>query len=200
MARTGYNFRSTAAYVTDGSGESVINAEEAGSVSFVYPAGPDGSGYVSTTGLVYRNRSTGIDRRIAGAHYPNGTGTAEFKVDLPDGPGTYNVWVLMGDNSAGWNHQCVIKDGATTLTTLTGTTATARWLDTGGTATRTAANIAADTFDPLELTFSGGTAHFVLGNGVGTGSFLAQIAFEATGGGGSSSAPISLNYNRLRRA
>lgn len=193
MARTGYNFRGLSTYVTDGAGETGV-AEDGVDVAKVYSG--SGYGYVSLTNLNTRSRSAAIDRRIAGCHYPTGAATVEWKVDLPDGPGTYNVWILLGDNAAGWNHTCVVKDGATTLTTITGATATARWLDGAGTNNRTAANIAADTFDSIELTFSGATAHFVLGNGVATGSFLAHVAFELVSGGGSSIVPI---IQRIRR-
>ena len=180
MARTGYNFRGLSTYVTDGAGETGV-AEDGVDVAKVYSG--SGYGYVSLTGLNTRSRSAAIDRRIAGCHYP-GSGTIEWKVDLPDGPGTYNVWLLLGDNASGWNHQCVIKDGATTLTTITGTTATARWLDGAGTNNRTAANIAAGTFDSIELTFAGSTAHFELGGAAGSpNSFIAHVAFEIVPGG-----------------
>jgi hypothetical protein len=194
MARSGVNFRSTSGYVSDGSGETYQLAD-------IYPTTRGGLtfGYVSTTGVNPRDRNSGINRRIAGMHFIS-TGTPEWKLDLPNGAGTYNVWVLLGDNDAGWAHTCVIKDGGTTKATITASTATARWLDANGTNSRTAANIAADTFDPVSVTFSGTTASFVLGNGSGNNSTIAHIAVELSGGGGSSIAPISMNFNRLRRA
>lgn len=185
MARTGYNFRGLIAFTTDGAGETAVAEGSVGGPPHVYPDGPGGFGYVSTANVSVRSRSAALGTpKIAGCHYPTSAGTIEWKVDLPDGPGTYNVWLLLGDNAAGWNHRCVIKDGATTLTTITGTTATARWLDGAGTNTRTAADITAGTFDSIELTFAGSTAHFELGGAAGSpNSFIAHVAFELVPGG-----------------
>lgn len=195
MAWSGLNFRSTSGYVSNGTGETHVLVD-------TYPTTRSGLtfGYTSTTGLVQRDRSASIDRRIAGMHFGAAAGRT-FRFDLPSGAGTYRVRVLFGDNDAGWSHQCVIKDGAggSTLATITGTTSSgARWLDADGTTTITAANVAADAFGDIELTFTASLAEFVLGNGTNSPhSTIAHIALEPVAGG-SAIAAISHYYRMMQ--
>lgn len=185
MAWSGLNFRSTIAFVTDGSGETYVRVD-------TYPTTRGGLtfGYTSLTGLEFRDRSASLDRRIAGMHFGPAAGRT-FRFDLPGGAGTYRVRVLFGDNDIGWSHQCVIKDGAggSTLATITGTTSSARWLDADGTTSITAANVAADAFGDVELTFTASVAEFVFGNGSSSPhSTIAHIAVEAVSSGSTGTA------------
>lgn len=198
MAYVGINFRATAAYVTDAAGYTYTQTA-AGVDTYPTTRGGLTFGYVgSTTGLTTRDRSASNDPRVAGCHYvPSGSPgvSMTFQVDLPAGAGTYNVRVLMGDNASGWTHALDIKDGATTLASISSlTTATARWVDIDGTNTLTNANVAADAYGFEELTFAGSSATFVFGGLTGNNSFMACVEFEEVGGGGGSSNGAAAYY------
>lgn len=198
MAWSGLNFRASSSFVTDGSGYTYVLPTDSSGTS----RGGYTFGYVSTSGNDARDRSAALDARIAGMHFAPASRNA-FRWTLPSGAGTYNVRILMGDNDAGWSHQCVIKDGAggSTLATITGTASAARWVDTDGVTTITAANVASDAFGDIQLTFSNTVAEFQFGNGSSSPhSTIAHIALEFVSGGGSSIAAISHYYRMMRSA
>jgi len=113
----GFDFRSTATYVTDPSGDTYVLPSTA------YPTKSNGVtfGWVKTTLVYGRDRSKSVDPRLAGINFANNGSPATFYADLPS-PGTYNLSLALGD--AGWTEcwvQCQVQflDGSTVLDTLT---------------------------------------------------------------------------------
>lgn len=109
MTRVGYNFRATIGYVTDGSGETFVDESAYSSER--------GFGWFGTA--TARNRNTGWDRRLAACHFNNATSTY-WRLDLPNGPGSYRIWAGFFDlkfaNGANW----LLRDGTTTFKTISG--------------------------------------------------------------------------------
>lgn len=108
----GFNFRATSGYVTDGTNETYVLATDA------YPTTRNGStfGWSNTANMDHRDRSTSVDRRLAGINFC-ATATS-FRVDLPSAV-TFAISMAMGDNGSQQNFQTVIlKDNTTTLTTI----------------------------------------------------------------------------------
>src|SRR5208337_5520997 len=92
----GFDFRNTAAFVTDPSGDTYVLSSTA------YPTKGTGVtyGWVNTNPVSARDRNAKLDPRLAGIDFVyNGT-PATFYVDLPS-PGTYNLSLAMGDAGNG---------------------------------------------------------------------------------------------------
>lgn len=91
----GFDFRNTAGFVNDPAGNVVVLS------TTTYPAQANGLtfGWVNTSLVQARDRSTTVDPRLAGINFVNNGQPATFYVDLPS-PGTYKVSLAMGD--AGW--------------------------------------------------------------------------------------------------
>src|SRR5271166_513182 len=113
----GFDFRNTAAYVTDPPGDTYALATTA------YPTKGNGVtyGWLKTRLVQGRDRNAKLDPRLAGINLITNGSPATFYVDLPS-PGTYNLSLAMGD--AGYQQcwkQCQIQflDGGTVLATLT---------------------------------------------------------------------------------
>jgi uncharacterized membrane protein len=116
----GFDFRNTANFVIDPSGDTYILSSTA------YPTQRNGVtfGWVKTTLVTARDRSTTIDPQLAGINFANNGAPATFYVDLPS-PGTYNLSLALGD--AGYQQcwvQCQVQflDGNTVLATVSGGT------------------------------------------------------------------------------
>jgi uncharacterized membrane protein len=114
----GFDFRKTATYVTDPSGDTHVLPTTA------YPTKANGVtfGWVNTSLVQGRNRSTSVDPRLAGINFATNGTPATFYVDLPSA-GTYNLSLALGD--ARWPEctvQCEVQflDGSTVLATVTG--------------------------------------------------------------------------------
>ena len=91
----GINFRATGGYVADGPGETYCVAD-------AYPVTRGGATFgwtvLPSSG---RDRDSSQDRRLAGINQMlNGTGVAEFRLDLPQ-PGTYELRLAFGDTVHG---------------------------------------------------------------------------------------------------
>lgn len=124
---TGINFRATAGYVADGGAETYSLGE-------AYPVTRGGLtfGFSSSLAANARDRSTGVDRRLAGCVFQvNTAGTVSFRVDLPS-PGTYEIRLALGDANNAQNHRCLIHDDSTLLATIEADTLTGQWLDAQG--------------------------------------------------------------------
>jgi len=113
----GFDFRNAAGFVTDPPGDTYVLPTTA------YPSTVNGIsfGWVKTSLVQARDRSTTVDPRLAGINYANNGAPATFYVDLPSA-GTYSVSLAMGD--AGYTQcytQCQIQflDGNMVLFTLT---------------------------------------------------------------------------------
>jgi hypothetical protein len=108
----GFNFRSTSAYVTDGANETYV-------IGDVYPTTRNGVtfGWVGAVDWT-ANRSTSVDRRVAGVQGVWGLSGTYFRVDLP-ASGDFDLEVAMGDQGQGngpadWS----IQDTTTNLETV----------------------------------------------------------------------------------
>ncbi len=122
----GFDFRNTSTFVTDPSGDTYVGPTTA------YPTKNNGGtfGWVKTSLVQARDRSTAVDPRLAGINFANNGAPATFYVDLPSA-GTYNLSLALGD--AGYQQcwvQCQIQflDGSTVLATVTGGSVNARLL------------------------------------------------------------------------
>jgi len=114
----GFDFRNTAAFVTDPPGDTYVLSTTA------YPTTVNGVtfGWVKTALVQARDRNAKLDPRLAGINYVTNGSPATFYVDLPSA-GTYNLSLAMGD--AGYEQcytQCQLQflDGGTVLATVTG--------------------------------------------------------------------------------
>ncbi len=108
----GFNFRANLSYVDDVAPETHVVAD-------AYPTTRNGStfGWNATSSLSIRDRNSGIDRRLAGVHFPNTVRT--FTVDLPR-TGEFIVTSAMGDSasSAFVDHYAQFRDDATAFITI----------------------------------------------------------------------------------
>lgn len=126
----GINFRATAGYVTDGTNETYCLHTD------FYPVTRGGFtfGWEAAGGEVdSRDRSTGVDRRLAGLNKSLSTTAPDFRLDL-DATGDKIVHAAFGDQGfavpVGWD----LKDTTTTFQTNSGSTSAGnRWDDAGGT-------------------------------------------------------------------
>lgn len=176
MPWTGLNFRGNPGFAADPSGTTPVYVTDGVGTS----RGGQSFGYVSLSGLDYRDRSASLDGRIASFHFQPASGRV-FRWTLPNGAGTYKVRVLCGDNDAPWSHRVVIKDGAggTTLATISGSTSAGRWMDATGATGITAANVAADAFGDITLTFANTVVEFQFGDGSSNPhTFIAHVAVQ----------------------
>lgn len=57
-----------------------------------------------------RNDRTATDQRLGGYHVA-GSAAVRERIDLPDGPGTYKVWLALGDNNLANGAPVIIADG-----------------------------------------------------------------------------------------
>src|SRR5271165_2651919 len=92
-AQQGFDFRYTASFVTDPAGNTAVLPTTA------YPTHANGLtfGWANTYLVQGRDRSTGVDPRLAGINVATNGQPATFYVDLPS-PGTYNLALAMGDD------------------------------------------------------------------------------------------------------
>jgi len=116
----GFDFRDTANYVTDPSGDTYVLP------TTVYPTQRNGVtfGWEKTSLVGGRDRTRNVDPRLAGINFASNGAPATFDVDLPS-PGTYNLSLALGD--AGYQQcwvQCQVQffDGSTLLATVSGGT------------------------------------------------------------------------------
>src|SRR5271169_4524190 len=113
----GFDFRNTASFVTDPSGDTYVLPSTA------YPTTGSGVtyGWVKTSPVQARDRNASLDPRLAGINFVSNGSPATFYVDLPSA-GTYSLSLALGD--AGYQQcwvQCQIQflDGSTVLATVT---------------------------------------------------------------------------------
>lgn len=177
MAFYGINCRATSTFVTDGAND---DYSLGGTGTRTGPGGHQHSWSSDKTGQA-RDRSVGVtDVRQAGIIFnANGGAVATLSVSLPSGPGIYNVRLSVGDfSNAQSNQKVVVKDGGTTLITVTGdTSAAGRFLDATSAELTDFAWPGSNT--AVQVTFSGSTASVEVGNTTGSGNTcLSHVAFE----------------------
>lgn len=179
MAFYGINCRATSTFVTDGAND---DYSLGGTGTRTGPGGHQHSWSTDKTASS-RDRSTGSGSpKTAGIiFHANGGSVVTLTVTLPSGAGTYNITTAVGDYSNSQpNQKLVLKDGGTTLLTITGdTTAPGEFFDATNTLRTDWPTQAAST----QVVFSGSTASVELGNTTGSGnSCLAHIGFEFVSG------------------
>lgn len=125
----GLAFRQTSGYVTDAAQDTYVLHTD------TYPtARTNGNGLEVTFGYTAgtpdaRDRSLSVDPKFAGMNFSMDSGT--FRIDLPDGAGTYDVRVAFGDaTTSGGFGSFDLNDGATSFVSCTAsTTAANRYID-----------------------------------------------------------------------
>lgn len=189
MAEYGLAFRNTDGYVTDGANDEFVADDFFGGGTYPYSFanGLTGGWQASSGGLDSRDRSTGIDVRIAGLHY-NRTSTEQvlFRVDVT--AAEYNIRFASGDNNYGpGDSYFEFRDDATAFATIddSGGTSSAEWYDAAGTL-HAGASTWASSNARITRTFSSTILRVAMGRGgAASGNcVIAYVSVEATGGGG----------------
>lgn len=135
------NLRSTAGYVTDGSGQSPVFDISVPNALPVYPTSVTIDGDTFNVGWDSfsdgaRNRANTLDPRIAGTHFiPNSAGSPRiFRIDLLGGSGTYEIRMASGDPEGfgGTNPHIKIYDDTTLKNTISGTGGIVNFMDSSG--------------------------------------------------------------------
>src|SRR5882762_8877695 len=107
-----FNFRATAGYVVDGTGETYVTAGD------VYPTVRGGFTFGWDAPVDNADRDSSLDRRLAGINFRNNTGAQNiFRVDLPT-LGTYDIRLSLGDPvfGASYLYAQFLENGAVFLT------------------------------------------------------------------------------------
>lgn len=189
MAKLGLNFRESSGYVTDPSGTTYALPQ--GVTNYPTTRGGLTFGTLADFQFDARDRDSGNDARIAGMMFSGATGQ-QYRIDLPDGAGDYDIWCALGDAAAAGTYGLLIKDGAgSTLATISGTTTGNDFIDATNTL-RTAAAWPGSNAS-ARLTF---TASYMLLEAPANQIRLAHIALEKVAGGGGSSAGAAAHYYR----
>lgn len=135
----GFNFRSSLAFVTDGSNEQMVsNSAGDGLYPTTDTIGGESVTYGWDVATTIRNRDAGIDQRLAGLHFWGSAGDTEavFRIDLP-ATGSYKIRLAVGDASFDQNNHWVdVRDNGSVLFNVGGgtvDTVTAHFLDANGT-------------------------------------------------------------------
>ncbi|MHA2642886.1 MAG: hypothetical protein V2G41_09590 [bacterium JZ-2024 1] len=173
----GFNFRATAAFVGDGANEVYVLGD-------VYPTSRGGAtfGWTTSIGGNTRDRSSSVDRRLAGVNFSDDAVSQNFRVDLP-APGKYRIRVALGDASFAYNNSQVIEifDSGVSKLRIPATgkqsTAAGSFMDAVGTVL-TAANWPPQN-QYVEIVFSTTQANFLIGPAAPSNSTtLAHIGLE----------------------
>lgn len=182
MAYRGVNFRQTAA------GGSTTPDDAADDTYWlegdVYPVTrPPSTGltFGATAGFTMEGRDREYtDAKLGGFAWSN---SSDWRLDLPDGAGTYNIKIALGSRDDATAPNISIKDGSTVLLTLSDASVAANsFVDAAGTE-RTSADWVSNNV-AAQLTFAG-TALYLQWNTTGSSCRIAHIALEKVTGGGS---------------
>lgn len=121
------NFRDTAGFVTDGSGQTYCLSTD------VYPTTRAGLTFGWESGsLSSADRDNTLDPRLAGVNYVFGA-SGTFRLDLPSA-GNFSCDMASGDTFSQSGQVESFIDGATTLQTIAShSTAASHWVDINGT-------------------------------------------------------------------
>lgn len=184
----GINFRQSSGYVTD----PTDTTYEIGTTANYPRTTPQGNnvGYTDVSaGVNTRNRSTGVDARLAGTHFHTSTTVPnKYRIDLP-ATGNYKIRVAMGDQAAGTVQKRLdLYDNTSSL----GTVCAAGAFISGGTfqdaldANYSAANWPTSNSLSGTFTFSSTAAIFYLGprDAISGNEHWAHLWIESAGGGG----------------
>lgn len=119
MTVSGINFRGSSGFVTDPANCTYCAID-------MYPTTRGGVtfGWLSVSNVAAADRSAAVDARLAGINYVSNSSASPMtcRVDLPSA-GTYAINLAIGDQAAASHPQYVqLKDGATSLFTMSGVT------------------------------------------------------------------------------
>ncbi len=182
-------FRDTPSFVIDIDGF-VYCAETANAI---YTAA-QGFGIVGVTNNKFRNRSTSVPSPCAGVWFSSSNGDYA-RLDLPSGPGVYEIGVSMGDASfggaAGWD--LTDGSGATIQSYSNITSQAGQYIDASGTV-RSMSGFSYATETVITHTFQNDHVRLVRNTSYGTGNF------QLTNMWVKSSTPSDENYNPFRNA
>lgn len=185
MAKLGLNFRATSGYVTDPSGTTYALPDGAAN----YPTTRGGLTFGTLVNFQFegRDRDSGLDARLAGVMFSGASGQ-QYRIDLPDGAGDYDIWCAIGEPAGSVTCGMLIKDGAgSTLATISGAVSPTNFIDATNT-TLSAANWPGSNAS-TRLTFT--ASYMILESDASShGIRLAHIALEKVTGGSSSVPPI----------
>lgn len=192
MAYLGFNFRATAAWVTDGTGESAVTDVDLTNYTYPYTSFGNGvtAGYVGgSNAMRSRDRNSGVDRRCAGLHFDNVTTAQQvWRVDLAS-TGSKNVVISIGDNSyATGDDYLELFDDTTSLGVLVNDSnghPAGQFYDANAALHTSAANWASNQ-TPIAKTFASTILKIKLGRGAGSAGNpgIAHLAWDDVGGGG----------------
>ena len=207
-----FNFRQTLGYISTDGANAYVVAPGSGAKGPSHPTSVtiDGDtfnvGYTAGAGLDgARNRSTGVDARLAGCHFEaNSSATrARFRIDLP-AAGTYEIRLAIGDQLGSTNAYWRVLDNTTALETndFTGSGGVA-WRDATG-AARSAASDWVTNSAAKEFTFSSTICQIEWGGGNSSASTsgnsaLAHIAIRQVSAGGGGPADPLIVWSSHRR-
>ena len=135
MATRAVCLRRSFTYVTDTNGFIACHDSDGDGtpINFGYDAG-QGFGFVSTSGVQARDRNSSNDPAIAGMAFTSTNGIS-FRLDLPDGAGTYKVYAAcidqLGSMVTGWR----FRDGTagTNFVTLSTSSNSTNYVDISNT-------------------------------------------------------------------
>lgn len=193
LTAKGFNFRSTLAFVTDGTNEQCVNSatDTASGAAIAYPTtntiGGDSVTYgwvVSGSAADTRDRNSGLNARFAGCHFNGTDGTEDFRIDLP-ATGSYTIRLAAGDPSNSIPTKVELFDNTNSLGVLCSTaTASAGFRDAVD-AEYSAANWPANN-TAVQKTFTTTTCLFRIGDGTSVTGFIAHIQITQDAVGSSS--------------
>jgi hypothetical protein len=164
----GIDFRNTTGFVTD-----PTNCDPEIGTTANYPrttAQGNSVGWEDAIGANTRNRSTGVDARLAGlAFATNSGGNKRYRIDLPNG--TYNLSLAFGDaTTSGARISCQIFDGATLLASFSDVSSGAgQWVDATGTVRTSSADWVSNN-QSISITITSGILRVKIGTGTLSGN------------------------------
>jgi hypothetical protein len=172
----GFNFRSTAGFVTDPAGTGP-------DLGAAYPTAVTVNGIATSIGWdanrtgSSRDRNAGIDARLAGVNQTGTGAVATWRVNLPQA-GTTRVRLGIGDAGSGNLHSVDIvdSDGTTVLISIRNGFQAGTYSDAAGTVHASAAAWVSSNAG-VEVSFSG-TAAFLRLPGTGNSDVIAHVSFE----------------------
>ena len=177
----GFNFRASAAFVTDGTNETYSRGQ-----SDLYPQ----TRATATFGWnnfvdMERDTNAAIDRRLAGGcKYQNNAARQTWRLDLPSA-GVYDISMAIGRDSNATTNWITVQDNTTDLFSISNVACTAgQFADANGTVHTTANWPANNT--KRRVTFTSTTARVLLAQGGADAneSAIAHMRFEYIGAGG----------------
>lgn len=182
----GINFRSTSGYVADGANEyAQLQPGTGGNYPTTTPQGNtvgwEGTAYLQ---IGSRDRSTSIDRRLAGTNYANTAAVAMYRIDLP-AAGSYNVRLAAGDAQYSASVQVeLFDDNASIGVMASGSLSAGSFMDATG-ATLSSANWPSQNA-AITKSFASTTCRIGVGSSAANNKVISHFYIESAGSGSKS--------------